>query len=61
MKNKYGFRIGNTPRCVTFRTDSLDGVWKEILRKAQEAESKEFSGASLGSHRRAIWFDLELC
>jgi hypothetical protein len=42
-----GLNVNDTPLCVTFRSDSLDGLWEDIVRKTKRDDFKEFSGAFL--------------
>jgi hypothetical protein len=43
-----GFRdVGDTPKCVAFRPNSLEGIWDEIVYRTQQEGFEEFRGAFL--------------
>jgi hypothetical protein len=42
-----GLDVGDTPSCVAFRSDSLEGTWADIMSKTQEKGFEEFAGAFL--------------
>ena len=46
-KVELGLKIGDTPLCVSFRSDSLEGVWADIVRKTKENGVEEFSDTFL--------------
>jgi hypothetical protein len=46
-RKELGLNVDDTPLCFTFRPDSLDGLWEDIVRKAKQDDFKEFSGAFL--------------
>jgi hypothetical protein len=46
-KVELGLDIGDTPLCVSFRSDSLEGIWADIVSKTREKEFEEFSGTFL--------------
>jgi hypothetical protein len=46
-KVELGIDIGDTPLCVSFRSDSLEGIWADIVSKTREKQFEEFSGAFL--------------
>ena len=46
-KVELGLKIGDTPLCVSFRSDSLEGVWADIVRKTKENGFEEFSDTFL--------------
>ena len=35
-KAELRLRVGDTPLCVSFRSDSLEGIWPDIVRKTKE-------------------------
>jgi hypothetical protein len=46
-RKELGLNVDDTPLCVTFRPDSLDSLWEDIVREAKREDFKEFSGAFL--------------
>ncbi|KFX97528.1 hypothetical protein V490_02754 [Pseudogymnoascus sp. VKM F-3557] len=42
-----GLDVRDTPSCVSFRSDSLERTWTDIMSKAQESGFEEFAGAFL--------------
>ncbi|KFY11344.1 hypothetical protein V491_07242, partial [Pseudogymnoascus sp. VKM F-3775] len=46
-KVELGLDIGDTPLCVSFRSDSLEGVWADIVSKTKENGFEEFSDTFL--------------
>jgi hypothetical protein len=46
-RNELGLDVGDTPLCVSFRSESLEGTWADIMSKTQENRFEEFSGAFL--------------
>ncbi|KFY00902.1 hypothetical protein O988_03047 [Pseudogymnoascus sp. VKM F-3808] len=46
-EKQLGLDVGDTPLCVSFRSDSLEGPWADIMSKTQEKGFEEFAGAFL--------------
>ena len=46
-KVELGLDICDTPMCVSFRSESLEGIWADIVSKTREKEFEEFSGTFL--------------
>lgn len=42
-----GLGVADTPLCVAFRSDNLQGVWADIVSKTQQKGFEEFRGAFL--------------
>lgn len=42
-----GLDVADTPLCVAFRSDNLQGVWADIVSKTQQKGFEEFRGAFL--------------
>lgn len=46
-RNELGLDVGGTPICVSFLSDSLEGIWADIMSKTKEDGFEEFSDAFL--------------
>jgi hypothetical protein len=42
-----GRDVGDTPRCISFCSDNLEGIWADIVSKTQQDGFEEFRGAFL--------------